>query len=161
MDRRKFLTLMSFSLSWLSISGKAIAAHGIIKILELSNKEWRLRLSDKQYNILREEGTERPYSSELNDEKRDGLFICAGCGLDLFDSKTKYDSKTGWPSFYDVIKGHIKTKKDYKFIFPRTEYSCAKCGGHQGHIFKDSPKPTGLRYCNNGLALKFVERKNF
>ena len=106
--------------------------------------------------MLREEGTERPFTSPLNNEKRKGTFVCAGCDLPLFESKTKYDSGTGWPSFYDVIPGRVETKIDHKLIYPRTEYHCARCGGHQGHVFDDGPKPTGLRYCNNGVALKFI-----
>ncbi len=124
--------------------------------LELSEAEWRKRLTPEQFEILREEGTERAGTHPLNHEERPGLFVCAGCGLPLFVSTHKYDSKTGWPSFYDVIPGHVKTKTDYKLILPRTEYHCARCGGHQGHVFEDGPQPTGLRYCNNGHALKFA-----
>ncbi|MEO0612123.1 MAG: peptide-methionine (R)-S-oxide reductase MsrB, partial [Pseudomonadota bacterium] len=105
--------------------------------------------------VLRREGTERPFSSPLNDEKRTGIFECAGCGLPLFASDTKYDSGTGWPSFFDFLPNALGTKTDYKLIVPRTEYHCARCGGHQGHVFKDGPAPTGLRYCNNGVALRF------
>ena len=123
--------------------------------LVLSQEEWRRRLSPERYVVLREEGTEPAYSSALNDEKRDGTYHCAGCDLALFESSTKYDSGTGWPSFYDVISGRVETKTDYFLLFPRTEYHCARCEGHQGHVFKDGPKPTGLRYCNNGLALTF------
>lgn len=122
---------------------------------QLSNKEWKARLSPEAYAVLRREATERPRSSPLDNEKRDGIFACAGCGLDLFRSEQKYDSRTGWPSFADHIPGAIETKKDYKLIVPRTEYHCARCGGHQGHLFKDGPPPTGLRYCNNGVALTF------
>ena len=106
--------------------------------------------------MLRKEGTEYPFSSPLNNEKRKGTFVCAGCDLPLFDSKTKFDSGTGWPSFYQVIEGRVETTTDHKLIYPRTEYHCARCGGHHGHVFDDGPKPTGLRYCNNGVALKFV-----
>ena len=106
--------------------------------------------------MLREEGTERAFTSPLNKEKRKGTFVCAGCELALFDSATKYDSGTGWPSFYDCIKGRVAVKADYKMIVERDEYHCVRCGGHQGHVFDDGPKPTGLRYCNNGVALKFV-----
>ena len=113
-------------------------------------------LSKNSYAILFEEATERPFSSPLIDEKRAGTFICAACYLPLFKSAYKYDSGTGWPSFFDVLKDAVATKNDYKMLFPRTEYHCARCGGHQGHIFDDGPKPTGLRYCNNGLALQFV-----
>jgi peptide-methionine (R)-S-oxide reductase len=118
--------------------------------------EWRKLLSPAQFEVLRQEGTERPFTSPLNDEKRKGTFICAGCDLPLFDSRTKFESGTGWPSFFDHLPGALGTMSDYKLIVPRTEYHCARCGGHQGHVFEDGPKPTGLRYCNNGIALKFV-----
>lgn len=123
---------------------------------QLSEAEWRNRLSPEQFHILREAGTERAFTSPLNDEKRTGRFQCAGCHLDLFTSEMKFDSGTGWPSFFTVIEGHIETSTDFKLIYPRTEYHCARCGGHHGHVFKDGPQPTGLRYCNNGLALHFV-----
>jgi peptide-methionine (R)-S-oxide reductase len=122
---------------------------------QLSNKEWKQRLSPEAYAVLRKEATERPSSSPLNEEKRDGIFACAGCGFDLFKSADKYESGTGWPSFADYIPGALGLKRDFKLIIPRTEYHCARCGGHQGHLFKDGPAPTGLRYCNNGVALTF------
>ena len=118
--------------------------------------EWRKLLTPAQFNVLRQEGTEPPFTSPLNNEKRKGTFVCAGCDLPLFESKTKFDSGTGWPSFYQSIAGRVETSVDHKLIYPRTEYHCARCGGHQGHVFDDGPKPTGLRYCNNGVALKFV-----
>ena len=121
-----------------------------------SENEWRQLLTPEQYHVLREEGTERPWTSPLNKEKRAGTYACAGCEQPLFTSAMKYDSGTGWPSFYTVIDGAVATKRDFKLILPRTEYHCARCGGHQGHIFKDGPKPTGLRYCNNGVALSFT-----
>ncbi len=123
---------------------------------DLSKADWQARLNSEAYDVLRQEGTERPFTSELNNEKREGTYTCAGCGLALFDSTTKFDSGTGWPSFFDKIEGHIGTKRDFKLILPRTEYHCARCGGHQGHVFNDGPSPTGLRYCNNGVALNFV-----
>lgn len=121
-----------------------------------TDAQWKEALAPASYRVLRKAGTERPFTSELNDEKRDGQFHCAGCDLPLFDAATKYDSRTGWPSFFDVIKENIVTTTDYKIGYARTEYSCGRCLGHQGHLFPDGPAPTGLRYCNNGVALKFV-----
>jgi len=123
-----------------------------------SKEEWQRLLSDAQFHVLREEGTERPWTSPLNDEERPGTYVCAGCEQPLFTAEQKFDSGTGWPSFFDVIDGAVGTKKDYKLFLPRTEYHCSRCGGHQGHVFKDGPAPTGLRYCNNGVALKFVPK---
>lgn len=121
----------------------------------LSDKEWKARLSAEAYAVLRKEATERPWTSEFNNEKRNGVYSCAGCGYDLFSSETKFESGTGWPSFYDYLPNALETKTDFKLIVPRTEYHCARCGGHQGHVFNDGPSPTGLRYCNNGVALAF------
>jgi peptide-methionine (R)-S-oxide reductase len=126
--------------------------------LTLPDDEWKKRLSPEAYHVLRHEGTERAFTSPLNTEKHGGVFVCAGCDLPLFQSDAKFDSGTGWPSFFDTIKGHIETSTDYKMLYPRTEYHCAQCGGHQGHVFEDGPKPTGLRYCNNGVALRFVAK---
>ena len=123
----------------------------------LSESDWKSRLTAEEFRVLRHEGTERPFTSPLNDNKAVGTYACAGCGLPLFKSDTKYNSGTGWPSFFDAIEGAIETKVDRKLFVPRTEYHCARCGGHQGHVFKDGPRPTGLRYCNNGVALDFIE----
>ncbi len=135
------------------------AAGEAIDRIAKTDAEWRTLLNPAQYEVLRQEGTERPFTSPLNHETRKGLFVCAGCGLALFPSKFKFDSGTGWPSFYDVLPGHVELKTDTKLFLPRTEYHCARCGGHQGHVFKDGPPPTGLRYCNNGVALRFLPDK--
>jgi peptide-methionine (R)-S-oxide reductase len=157
------VTKRDFLATFASAAAATLAALGgawakTIQKLELSEAEWRKRLSLEAFDILRKEGTERPYSSPLNKEKRNGTYHCAGCDLALFSSDAKYESGTGWPSFYKVIAGHVETRKDYGFGMVRTEYHCARCGGHQGHVFDDGPQPTGLRYCNNGLALQFKPR---
>lgn len=123
--------------------------------LSRSEAEWRKRLTPKQFSVLRQEDTERPYSSALNAEKRAGIFACAGCGKPLYSSRTKYDSGTGWLSFWQALPGAVGTKTDRKLLYPRTEVHCANCGGHLGHIFDDGPKPTGKRHCINGVALAF------
>ncbi|MDE1179784.1 peptide-methionine (R)-S-oxide reductase MsrB [Paraburkholderia sp.] len=120
-----------------------------------TDAQWRKSLSSAQYEVLREEGTERPYTSPLNDEHRAGVFACAGCTLDLFASRTKFDSHTGWPSFYAPLDHAVATREDGSFAMVRTEVHCRRCGGHLGHVFDDGPKPTGLRYCMNGLAMTF------
>ena len=127
-----------------------------ISRLEKSKLEWQDLLSAEAYKVLFKEATEPAGSSTLNDEKRSGTFVCAACYLPLFESTTKYESGTGWPSFYAPIDGSIETKRDFKMILPRVEYHCIRCGGHQGHVFKDGPDPTGQRYCNKGLAIRFV-----
>ena len=120
--------------------------------------ELKKKLTAEQCHVLCDEGTERPFTSPLLDEYREGVFACAACGQALFESFAKYDSGTGWPSFFDAIPDAIETKVDYKIGVARTEYHCAQCKGHQGHVFEDGPAPTGLRYCNNGLALTFVPK---
>ena len=124
--------------------------------LKLSDAEWRKRLSPQQFAVLRQASTERAFSSPLDHEKRRGTFVCAGCGLPLYASTTKFDSGTGWPSFFRPLPNAVATKRDVTLGIPRTEVLCRRCGGHLGHVFEDGPKPTGLRYCMNGLALRFV-----
>jgi len=155
MNRRTFLARASgiaAAAATLPARSQTAAADRVVKTPE----ELRRVLTAEQFYILREEGTERPGSSALNQEKRKGTFVCAACALPLFTSSTKFESGTGWPSFYEPIAGAVATKVDYKLIAPRTEYHCRRCDGHQGHVFDDGPKPTGKRYCNNGVALKFV-----
>jgi peptide-methionine (R)-S-oxide reductase len=135
--------------------GKVVVPPQKIEKLVLSDAEWKQRLTPEQYQVLRKEGTERAGTSPLNEEKRRGVFHCAGCDLALFTSDMKYESGTGWPSFFTSLPGVFETKTDFKILYPRTEYHCARCGGHHGHVFNDGPKPTGQRWCNNGVALKF------
>jgi peptide-methionine (R)-S-oxide reductase len=163
MTRRQWLGLLSsLGLSGAASRGAQAAtadakpATPRIEPLLLSDAQWRQRLTPAQYNVLRQEGTERAGTSPLNGEKRKGIFQCAGCDLPLFASSMKYESGTGWPSFFTTLPGAVQTKRDFHLVLPRTEYHCARCGGHHGHVFEDGPKPTGLRYCNNGVALKFT-----
>lgn len=142
--------------TWREFAPQGMSFPAADDTLNLSKEQWRERLDELAFQVLRKEGTERPFTSPLNKEYREGLFTCAGCDLPLFTSAMKYDSGTGWPSFTTTIKGHIETKRDFKLIVPRTEYHCIRCGGHQGHVFKDGPAPTGQRWCNNGVALKFL-----
>jgi peptide-methionine (R)-S-oxide reductase len=123
--------------------------------LKISDAEWQAKLSAQAYKVLRKEGTEPPGSSSLNDEHRPGIFVCAGCEHPLYSHEMKFDSGTGWPSFFTTLPGAFETKRDFHLIWPRTEYHCAHCGGHHGHVFDDGPAPTGQRFCNNGVALLF------
>ena len=158
MKRRQFLAgTLGAVAGALSLRTSAAGTQpGAIEKVVKTEDEWRKLLTPQQFSVLRQEGTETPFTSPLNNEKRKGTFVCVACALPLFESRTKFDSGTGWPSFYDHIAGALETKTDVKLIYPRTEYHCARCGGHHGHVFNDGPKPTGLRYCNNGVALKFV-----
>lgn len=156
-ERRAFLLGASaIALSGLPGSSLAVDRYASSPFRKITDAQWKQRLAPPAYAVLRHEATERAGTSPLNREKRRGSYVCAGCGLPLFRSEWKYESGTGWPSFYRVIPGAVGTKTDYKIGVPRTEYHCAQCLGHQGHVFEDGPKPTGLRYCNNGVALKFV-----
>ena len=155
MTRKRFLETLLGVVAALFVVPARLVGESITK-LEKPLSEWRRLLPQAAYEVLFEELTERPMSSSLNQEKRRGTFVCAACYLPLFDSATKYESGTGWPSFYAPIEGRLGTKKDWKLILPRTEYHCVRCGGHQGHLFNDGPPPTGQRWCNNGVALSFV-----
>jgi peptide-methionine (R)-S-oxide reductase len=156
LDRRTFLvsgSLLSLAAS-LGFGRASQAAEGDFPFT-LTDAEWQSRLSPAAYQVLRHEDTERPFTSPLNDEKRAGTFHCAGCDQPLFEAAKKYDSGTGWPSFWDFIPGAIGTMEDNSFFMTRLEVHCSNCGGHQGHVFEDGPPPTGLRYCINGLSLRF------
>lgn len=161
MNRRAFLLsgagLAALGALYTLRPGSSTAEAGDFEVT-YTEAQWRQMLSPNQYAVLREEATERPYSSALLNEKRTGDYHCAGCDLPLYASETKFDSGTGWPSFYQPIEDAVATRRDFKLVVPRTEVHCRRCGGHLGHVFSDGPPPTGLRHCINGLALTFQER---
>ena len=160
MHRRSLMRLFAAlpALPVLNACARTDAANGGADFmpLEKSKAEWKTLLPPASYAVLFQEDTERPFSSPLNNEKHKGTFVCAACYLPIFESAHKFDSGTGWPSFTQPIEGHIGKKRDFQLIVPRTEYHCARCGGHQGHVFDDGPPPRGERWCNNGVALAFV-----
>jgi peptide-methionine (R)-S-oxide reductase len=160
MNRRRFIAMLTAVTAAPLVASRVRAEKTqqikSIKKVVKTDEQWKKILTPPQYEILRNEGTERAFTSPLNNEKRAGTYVCAGCEQPLFSSDMKYDSGTGWPSFYKTLPGVVETKLDFKLVYPRKEYHCARCGGHQGHVFKDGPKPTGLRWCNNGLALNFI-----
>lgn len=158
MNRRSFIARLIVLTGGVSLSERLLAgtpATAKEKIVR-TEAEWRKLLTPEQFQVLREEGTERAFTSPLDREYRKGTYVCAGCELPLFTSEMKFNSGTGWPSFHTTLPGSVETKTDFKLVWPRTEYHCARCGGHQGHVFNDGPKPTGQRWCNNGVALRFI-----
>jgi peptide-methionine (R)-S-oxide reductase len=161
-SRRQFFVVLGTALGlgpvvvWLTGRSSPSANMGNTAFpIQKSDDEWRQLLSSQQYRVLRRHSTEAPFTSPLNHEKRRGIFVCAGCGNELFDSRTKFDSGTGWPSFWEPLPGAVGTSVDHSLLLARTEVHCGDCGGHLGHVFNDGPRPTGLRYCINGAALKF------
>jgi peptide-methionine (R)-S-oxide reductase len=153
--RRDLLSFLGAGLGFWLLSPRSRAAAGGFPV-EKTDEQWKKQLTEEQYSVLRQHATERPWTSPLLEEKRKGTFACAGCAQPLFASETKYDSGTGWPSFYDVLPGAIGKTEDNSLFMTRTEVHCSRCSGHQGHVFDDGPEPTGLRYCINGVALVFI-----
>jgi peptide-methionine (R)-S-oxide reductase len=153
--RRSALAWLAAGIAVPVLAACGSEAHARTFRVNYTDAEWRRRLSPAVYQVLRHEDTEPPFSSPLDREKRRGTFVCAGCDNELYSSATKFDSGTGWPSFYRPLRGAIGLSRDYKLGYPRTEVHCADCGGHLGHVFDDGPPPTGKRYCMNGLAMKF------
>jgi len=160
-SRRQFIVALAGACSlgpivvWLTGRSSTSASTGHAFPIQKSDAEWRKVLAPERYRILRGHRTERSFTSPLNSEKRPGLFVCAGCGHPLFSSRTKFESGTGWPSFWQPLEGAVGTEIDRSWLMVRTEVHCAQCGGHLGHVFDDGPEPTGLRFCMNGLALEF------
>lgn len=167
MNRRFVLAGLPASLFLAACSGDYVSANAddldalpdVENWRALTEADWQARLTQEQYRVLRRDGTERAFTSPLNNEKRRGMYHCAGCDLALFSSAAKYDSGTGWPSFWEPLPGRLGTKPDNILFYPRTEYHCIRCKGHQGHVFDDGPRPTGQRWCNNGVALTFYPDK--
>ena len=169
MTRREFLTTSGVISAYMFYSTQGFAMFGLNKNstsvgafpYQLSDKQWKEKLTEQEYSVLRSAGTERAFTSPLNEEKRDGVYVCAGCSQKLFSSNHKFESGTGWPSFYQPIDGlkskYIGEKEDNTLWMKRTEVHCTNCGGHQGHVFPDGPEPTGLRYCINGIAMNFIK----
>ena len=153
MNKRTFLKIIAQSLLLIGFSQTSVFS--ALKEIIKTDEEWEKILTPEQFIILRKEGTERPFTSPLNNEKREGEYVCVACNTKLFHSSMKYDSGTGWPSFFDFYKGNLKTKTDYKLLYPRIEYHCATCKGHHGHVFNDGPTGTGLRYCVNSVSIDF------
>ena len=156
LSRRNFLMASAVAAAAPGLALAAADPYATSPFRKLGDGDWRARLPAASFEVLRHEDTERPGSSPLLEEHRKGVFACLGCGLPLFKSEWKYESGTGWPSFYTAIPGALAKKVDLKIGVPRNEYHCAQCLGHQGHVFDDGPRPTGLRYCNNGVAIRFV-----
>jgi peptide-methionine (R)-S-oxide reductase len=154
MTRRGFFFSGAAAVAWLGLRDRRVLGAEKFEITK-ADAEWRKLLTPDQYAVLRHESTERPFSSPLDKEKRRGTFACAGCGLELFSSATKFDSRTGWPSFWKPLENAVGTRRDGSLGDVRTEVHCRRCGGHLGHVFDDGPKPTGLRYCMNGVAMVF------